>query len=121
MQEPAKSFWPDKSQFASDFKDLTDRRSGRKTKNLPLAVDERRDRHFDNSIRKPASEDIRLGPKAHFSDEELKRQCEAQSAKASASLDILLSSVAPGVTPVKLSDEAIASVAVDFSSPPWED
>ncbi len=121
MQEPAKSFWPDKSQFASDFKDLTDRRSGRKTKNLPLAVDERRERRFDNSIRKPASENIQLGPKAHFSDEELKRQCEVQAAKSSVASNILLSAIAQDSTTVKLSDDAVASVAAEFSGPPWED
>ncbi|MES2104914.1 MAG: hypothetical protein V4634_12920 [Pseudomonadota bacterium] len=117
MQEQPKTFWPDKSQFAADFKD---RRSGNKGKNPPLAAQERKDHRFDNSIHTPEKSDIRLGkPKASFSDAELKRQCEAQAARSAATPEMLVPAANPQATKIKLSKDVIDSVAAEIG-PPWD-
>ncbi|MES2070640.1 MAG: hypothetical protein V4488_09855 [Pseudomonadota bacterium] len=119
MQEPPKVLWPDKSQFATDFKD---RRARNKARPLPLAVDERKERKFDNSIHTLDKHDARQGQaKAAFTDEELRQQCQAKAAKAAAAAaPEVLVQAAPQAIAVELTPEAIASVEAKFSGPPWD-
>lgn len=122
MQDPPKVFWPDKSQFAGDFKD---RRSGHKNRHPPLVADERKERRFDNSIHSEAKNHIRLGkPKASFSAEELERQCEALAAQSVAAPEILAPHAkhngVSSMTPISLSKEVIDSVTEEIGSPPWD-